>query len=78
MIQVTGEMLIGDTAVRGTAATLHAFDPARGVALKPAFGGGDADDVDRACRLAQAAFDPFRALTFETRARFLETIVSFW
>ncbi|MPW23663.1 aldehyde dehydrogenase family protein [Paraburkholderia sp. CNPSo 3157] len=74
MTQITGEMLIGDAAVRGTAATLHAFDPARGVALEPAFGGGDADEVDYACRLAQAAFDRFRALPLETRACFLETI----
>ncbi|MGF6267071.1 acyl-CoA reductase-like NAD-dependent aldehyde dehydrogenase [Paraburkholderia youngii] len=74
MTPITGEMLIGDAAVCGTAATLHAFDPARGVALEPAFGGGDADEVDYACRLAQAAFDPFRTLSLDTRARFLDAI----
>ena len=34
-MQITGEMLIGATAVRGKDATLHAFDPARGVDLQP-------------------------------------------
>jgi alpha-ketoglutaric semialdehyde dehydrogenase len=74
MMQITGEMLIGGAAVRGTNGTLRAFDPARGVALEPAFGAGGADDVERACRLAQAAFDPFRAASLDARARFLETI----
>lgn len=74
MTSITGDMLIGAGPVRGTEGTLRAFDPARGIALEPAFGAGGQADVDRACRLAQAAFDPFRAASPETRARFLETI----
>ncbi|HEX7750147.1 MAG TPA: aldehyde dehydrogenase (NADP(+)) [Bordetella sp.] len=73
-MQITGEMLIGGASVRGTEGTISAFDPARGVTLEPAFGSGSASDVDRACRLAQAAFDPLRSAPLETRARFLETI----
>ena len=73
-MQITGEMLIGAASVRGTAGTLRAVDPARGDALEPEFGAGDAQHVDRACRLAQAAFDPYRAASLETRARFLENI----
>ena len=74
MVQITGDMLIGAARVRGTAGTLRAVDPARGDALEPEFGAGDARDVDRACRLAQAAFDPYRAAPLDARARFLETI----
>ncbi|MEM5295539.1 aldehyde dehydrogenase (NADP(+)) [Burkholderia sp. JPY481] len=73
-MRITGDMLIGRAAVRGTEGTLHAFDPARDVVLEPAFGTGGAHDVDRACRLAQAAFDPFRSVSLDLRARFLETI----
>jgi len=73
-MQITGDMLIGGASVRGTAGTLRAFDPARNTEIEPAFGAGDANDVDRACQLAQAAFDPFRLAPLETRARLLDTI----
>lgn len=34
-MKITGEMLIGASAVRGTNATLRAFDPARNADLEP-------------------------------------------
>jgi NADP-dependent aldehyde dehydrogenase len=67
-------MLIGASAVRGTDATLRAFDPVRNADLEPTFGGGGAADVARACELAEAAFDDYRHAPFETRAQFLEAI----
>jgi NADP-dependent aldehyde dehydrogenase len=73
-MQITGEMLIGRADVRGSAGTLEAFDPARGEPLTPTFGAGTAQDVERACELARAAFDPFRALPLATRAAFLEAV----
>ncbi|ALS67108.1 aldehyde dehydrogenase (NADP(+)) [Pandoraea apista] len=73
-MQITGEMLIGRTDVRGSAGTLEAFDPTRGERLTPAFGAGTVQDVERACQLAAAAFDPFRALPLATRAEFLEAV----
>ncbi|WP_281719119.1 aldehyde dehydrogenase (NADP(+)) [Pandoraea apista] len=73
-MQITGEMLIGRTDVRGSAGTLEAFDPTRGERLTPAFGAGTVRDVERACQLAAAAFDPFRALPLATRAEFLEAV----
>ena len=73
-MQITGDMLIGGAAVRGNVGTLCAFDPARNAEMEPVFGAGDAGDVDRACKLAQAAFDPFRQAPLETRARLLDTI----
>jgi len=73
-MNVTGEMLIGARSVHGSEGTLHAVNPATGEQLEPCFGGGSAADVDAACRLAEAAFDPFRALSLEKRAAFLEAI----
>ncbi|MGU7784693.1 aldehyde dehydrogenase (NADP(+)) [Burkholderia sp. PU8-34] len=73
-MQISGQMVIGGASVRGTAGALRAFDPARGVELEPEFGAGDAADVDRACSLAAAALDPFRAMPLDVRARFLDTI----
>ncbi|GAB2897752.1 aldehyde dehydrogenase (NADP(+)) [Paraburkholderia jirisanensis] len=73
-MQITGDMLIGGSAVRGTKGTLRAFDPARNMEIEPEFGGGGTVEVDRACELAALAFDPYRQAPLETRARFLEAI----
>ncbi|WP_374622921.1 aldehyde dehydrogenase (NADP(+)) [Pandoraea sp.] len=73
-MQITGEMLIGRADVFGSAGTLEAYDPSRGERLSPAFGAGTAQDVDRACALARAAFDPFRALPLARRAEFLDAV----
>jgi NADP-dependent aldehyde dehydrogenase len=71
---VTGEMLIGARAVRGAESALRAVDPATGKELEPEFGGGSAADVDAACMRAEAAFDAFRSVSLEERAKFLEAI----
>jgi len=71
---LTGQMLIGATAVLGAGAAQHAINPATGERLEPGFPAGSADDVARAAELARAAFDPYRAAPLETRARFLESI----
>jgi alpha-ketoglutaric semialdehyde dehydrogenase len=73
-MQITGDMLLGGSAVRGTKGTLHAFDPARNTEIEPAFGAGGAADVERACDLAAQAFDAYRHAPLEARARFLEAI----
>ncbi|WP_246793646.1 aldehyde dehydrogenase (NADP(+)) [Burkholderia perseverans] len=74
-MQLTGEMLIGAEAVKGTAGTVHAFDPTRGETIaEPAFGTGSEAEVERACALAQQAFDAYRAEPLERRAAFLEAI----
>jgi 2,5-dioxopentanoate dehydrogenase len=71
---ITGEMIIGAAFVRGRDGEFRAVDPASGQALEPAFGGGGADEVDRACALAWDAFDIFRETGLEERARFLEAV----
>src|SRR6059058_5701477 len=71
---VTGEMLIGSRAVRGTHGTVRAINPASGEQMDPEFGEGGQREVDEACALAEAAFNPYRALPLERRAQFLEAI----
>ena len=67
---ITGEMLIGATALRGTDKPIRATEAATGKPLDPAFGGGTAADVERACALAWSAFDTYRETGLE-RARAL-------
>ena len=71
---ITGDMLIGQTAVHGDVATFCAIDPSTGRKLEPEFGSGSVADVERACALAQQAFDSYRETTLEQRAQFLEQI----
>jgi alpha-ketoglutaric semialdehyde dehydrogenase len=73
-MQLTGEMLIGARATRGTQGAMHAINPATGEQLEPAFYGGGPEEVDLACNLAEASFNPFRAAPLEQRAQLLETI----
>lgn len=71
---INGEMIIGRRAVRGSAGTVRAFNPATCTTMGPDFGLAAAADVDAACALAEQAFDTYRNLPLERRARFLETI----
>ncbi|MCG5238687.1 aldehyde dehydrogenase (NADP(+)) [Azospirillum doebereinerae] len=71
---ITGEMLIGARRHRGGDGAFHAVDPATGERLDPAFGGGGAAEVERACALAWQAFDAFRESGLDQRATFLETV----
>jgi alpha-ketoglutaric semialdehyde dehydrogenase len=73
-MKVTGEMLLGARAVQGGQGSMRAVNPATGAEMEPEFGGSSASDVDAACVLAEAAFDPYRALSLEKRAQFLEAI----
>ncbi|WP_028224216.1 aldehyde dehydrogenase (NADP(+)) [Paraburkholderia ferrariae] len=73
-MQISGTMLLGADAVRGSQGEMRAFAPALGQEIEPAFGLGGTADVERACTLAADAFDPFRTAPLETRARLLEAI----
>jgi alpha-ketoglutaric semialdehyde dehydrogenase len=75
-MRIAGEMLLGASSVRGAHGALRAFDPAQNREIEPSFGAGGAADVERACELAAAAFDPFRAAPLETRAKLLEAIAA--
>ncbi|WP_323141975.1 aldehyde dehydrogenase (NADP(+)) [Massilia phyllosphaerae] len=73
-MNIQGEMIIGRQAVRGSAGTLRAHNPATRADIEPGFGTASADDLAAACQLAEQAFDAYRAVPLEERARFLETI----
>jgi alpha-ketoglutaric semialdehyde dehydrogenase len=73
-MQITGEMIIGRSAVLGKEGSMKAIDPSRNVEIEPAFGLAGSADLQRACELADAAFDAYRATGLEARAKFLETI----
>ena len=71
---ITGEMIIGSQLVRGSAGEQLAYNPSTRAEIGPGFGLATSADVERACELAEQAFDAYRALPLETRARFLEAV----
>lgn len=73
-MQLTGHLLIGQSAIAGQNGTLHAIAAATGEPLDPAFGGASLHDLDTACALADDAFDTYRDTSLEARAAFLDAI----
>jgi 2,5-dioxopentanoate dehydrogenase len=76
-MEITGELLIGGRAVRGTDAPLRAFNPTTGSDIPaPVFNSGTVADVATACNLAEQAFNAYRALPLSVRAEFLDRIAA--
>ncbi|WP_406806826.1 aldehyde dehydrogenase (NADP(+)) [Burkholderia semiarida] len=73
-MQLTGQLLIGPSAVTGQNGTLHALAAATGEPLEPAFGGASLHDLETACALADDAFDTYRETSPDARAAFLDAI----
>lgn len=71
---LTGEMLIGAAAIRGTKGSVLGINPATGEALEPSFGLAGMEEVERACTIAWEAFDLYRESPLDQRAAFLEKI----
>ncbi len=71
-----GKLLIGQQAISGQQADIHAVNPATGETLAPAYPGGGKAEVEQACELAEAAYATYRETSLEDRAVFLETIAS--
>lgn len=71
---ITGELLIGGAARRGTGSGFKGFNVTSGEDLSPDFNGATVADVAEACALAAKAFQTYRETDPETRAKFLETI----
>ena len=69
-----GTMLIGGVAVSGNEIPVKSLEAVTGNALDPAFLGAGAQDIIQACTLAEEAFDAFRNIAPDARARFLEAI----
>lgn len=74
ILNLTGELVVGQRRFTGSAGAFHAVNPATGQALEPAFSASAPEDVDLAASLAQQAFDAYRDTTGEQRAVFLEKI----
>jgi len=72
-VGLSGELFVGGGRVR-TAETFRAVEASSGEYLEPPFDVAGAAIVDQACELAWSAFQPFRELGAERRARFLELI----
>lgn len=70
---ISGQLFIGGERV-ATPTNFPGVNAATGEVLQPPFSEADQGAVDTACTLAWSAFDSFRELESEARARFLETI----
>lgn len=70
---INGDLFVGYSRVK-TRHTFQALAAADGAPLAPPFSIAGAAEVDRACALAAAAFDPYRNLRQDARAQFLESI----
>ncbi len=75
-MQITGQMVIGKSAVLGMAGVVRAIDPSRNAEIEPNFGLASEAEVQRACELAGNAFDAYRNTNLEQRALFLEAIAT--
>ena len=71
---IDGRLLIGGQGVRGEGDAIFARDPAAGIRLETPFHGASAAQIEEACALADAAFDPFRAAPLDVRAALLDRI----
>jgi len=70
---LTGRNIIGGRP-EGEGTAFRAVAAATGREIEPTFHAATADDVDRACALADQAFDAYRETDPERRAAFLEAI----
>ncbi len=75
-MNITGQMIIGQALVTGSREEIFGVDPATGERLEPAYRGGGPEEVERACALAEQAFDAYRETDLGTRAAFLEQIAA--
>ncbi|WP_306391998.1 aldehyde dehydrogenase (NADP(+)) [Telluria beijingensis] len=71
---ITGEAIIDGVQERGAGGSFQAWNPTAREHLEPSFHMVTPEQIDRACALAGAAFDTFRATSDEQRAQFLDTV----
>jgi alpha-ketoglutaric semialdehyde dehydrogenase len=75
-MDLRGENLIGSETLSGGSEPWQAVEAATGRRIGPDFSSASPEMVDRACALANEAFDVYRETDPETRAAFLEAIAS--
>ena len=64
---VSGDLFIGSQRVKKSE-TFFASNPATGEKLEPGFSAAGAEEIEKACNLAWAAFPVYRELDPELRA----------
>jgi alpha-ketoglutaric semialdehyde dehydrogenase len=74
--ELTGQMLIAGSLVRGSGREVRGFDPRTGTELEPVYRHGDRSHVEAACAAAAEAFGHYRSAPAERRAQFLEAIAA--
>jgi alpha-ketoglutaric semialdehyde dehydrogenase len=72
---LTGRSFLGGQRA-GSGATFRARDPRTGEQLNPEYSSASPDQVDRAARLAEAAFLPFAATAGKVRGRLLREVAA--
>lgn len=75
-MDISGEQIIGATLVKGSGSPFRAINPATGETMAPDIHAAGPADVERACALAEAAFDRFRETEPAARAAFLDAIAA--
>ncbi|WP_417581550.1 aldehyde dehydrogenase (NADP(+)) [Nitrincola sp.] len=73
-MELLGNSLIGNETVSGQGRIIRGVNPATGEALLPDYADISLDEMDKACCLAAEAFDPYRQVSRQARATFLECI----
>lgn len=73
-MELTGKMVIGTSSVFGSGAVVRAINPSSNTQIEPGFGAASDADLLQACALAADAFDIYREISLEQRAKFLEAI----
>ncbi|MGY0195077.1 aldehyde dehydrogenase (NADP(+)) [Leptothrix sp. BB-4] len=74
MNDITGALLVGAHDLVTDEARFQAVDPSTGERFGIGFAKATAAEVEQACALAEAAFDPYRETSAEARAVFLDRI----
>lgn len=69
-----GHNWIASTREKGAGHETRGFNPSTGAALEPAYPSATAEQIERACAAASAAFDSYRETTPDARAGFLDAI----
>ena len=69
-----GESLIGQSSSHGGGGEIVSIDMTSGAKLEPQFTGATTADLEKACALADAAFDEYRQIPLTQRAKFLTAI----
>ena len=74
---ISGNNLIGGKHVKGGGLIFHAYSAATGEMLEPGFASATMPDLREVCRLAALSARPYRIMSLNKRAQFLETIAKY-